>query len=335
MKHVWVYILLFVCFWGSVLCFAFLSRTVPQTLTLPTNQPATSSETATPTPTVVTAPIKLLFVGDMMFDRDIRLRMKQHGYDYILEKMAPFLTSFDVVVGNLEGPITDQQSRSVGSQIGSSSNFIFTFDPAVAPTIKQQGITIVNLGNNHILNFGVAGVTSTKTYLNQAQLPYFGDTSTEPESSQRTFTIKKQNITIGFANYNQFVPDGYQHAVDDIAFLRPQVDVLVLFTHWGNEYVPTANATITEQAHAFIDQGADVVIGTHPHVIQNSELYQGKQIFYSLGNFVFDQYFSPETQQGLAVEMHVNATTKELLFKEHYVRLDKSGQTKLLPSQAQ
>jgi len=276
--------------------------------------------------------IKLLFGGDLMFDRSIRLKMKEYGNEHIFKDLKSLFAEQTVVIANLEGPVTDHPSRSVGSAIGSTNNFIFTFDPSVASTLFDAGIHVVNLGNNHIKNFGVDGVTQTKQFLQKKNVQYFGDTGTELSTNERTVRMERNGITIGLVNYNQFTMDGMEHARSDLAAIRPTVDLVILYTHWGNEYVPKANEVIQTQAHRFIDAGADLIIGSHPHVIQNVEEYKGKRIYYSLGNLVFDQYFSPETQKGMLVGVSINPETKQLTFKEYTVQLKPNGQTLLLSS---
>lgn len=271
--------------------------------------------------------IKLLFGGDLMFDRNIRLKMKAFGNDHILKELDTLFHEQSIVIANLEGPITDNPSRSVGSAIGSTSNYIFTFDPSITKTLFDANIHLVNLGNNHIENFGKDGVKQTKTYLEDQKIGFFGDTGNEQSSNDRTYRIERSGISLGFVNYNQFTTDGLEHALSDIRAVRPTVDLLFVYTHWGNEYVPKANEVIQKQAHSFIDEGADVIIGSHPHVIQNVEEYKGKKIYYSLGNFVFDQYFSSETQKGLLVGITINPLTKAMNFTEYTVQLKTNGQT--------
>jgi len=255
--------------------------------------------------------------------------MSQYGNEHVLRELVPLFRQYNFVIINLEGPITSNPSRSVGSTPGSPANFIFTFDPSVAKTLFDAGVSLVNLGNNHIRNFGEDGVQQTKQYLSEANIRFFGDTGSESESKDRVLLLEREGVRIGLTNYNQFTTDGLEHALADIAFVRPNVDLLIIYTHWGNEYVPAANAVIESQAHRFIDAGADLVVGSHPHVIQNTEEYRGKRIYYSLGNFIFDQYFSPETQQGLLVGVEVDPQTKEMRFTEYKVRLQPNGQTVL------
>ena len=93
----------------------------------------------------------------MMFDRHIREAVGKYGksdYNYIFEPIKDLLPQYDLVVGNLEGPITDKKSTSINTKIGESKNFIFTFDPVVAKVLAENNIRLVNLGNNHTLNQG-------------------------------------------------------------------------------------------------------------------------------------------------------------------------------------
>jgi len=93
----------------------------------------------------------------------------------------------------------------------------------------------------------------------------------------------------------------------EIAAAKKDGDIVIVYPHWGDEYQHKHDARQSELAHAFIDAGADAVIGSHPHVIEGAEIYEGKPIFYSLGNLVFDQYFSDDTQQGLALRLNVDS----------------------------
>ena len=118
---------------------------------------------------------QLLFVGDLMFDRGIRyFANKNGGNEFIFDKIRPILANNDLVITNLEGPITDRKSISSETKPGSTNNYFFTFDPSVAETLYRENIKLVNLGNNHILNFGWPGLNSTKKYLDKAGVNYFG-----------------------------------------------------------------------------------------------------------------------------------------------------------------
>lgn len=280
-----------------------------------------------PSPIVEGKPIHLLFAGDMMFDRSIRQNIDKKGASYILEPMHAFLQSYDLVIANLEGPITSNISRSVESTPGAPENYLFTFDTQVAKILKQENISVVNLGNNHIGNFGKAGVQETKMILDTAGVGYFGNTG--DEDVKRAVVLTVRGTRIGLVNYNQFIRNGMDATLEDLEKIRKVSDVVVVYTHWGTEYESTASGKIISQAHAFIDHGAGLVIGSHPHVIQQEEVYKGKKIFYSLGNFIFDQYLEPETQKGLLVDVTIAPKTFELETKNIPIQLRKNGQTSL------
>ena len=117
----------------------------------------------------------VLFAGDMMFDRTIRTTTDEKGGDYIFSCIGPILRDADFVVANLEGPITSTSSVSVGSIVGGKNNYTFTFPVLTARLLYEHNIRIVNIGNNHILNFGTWGLEETKRYLDAAGVGYFGD----------------------------------------------------------------------------------------------------------------------------------------------------------------
>ncbi|HBB36549.1 MAG: hypothetical protein UX02_C0002G0046 [Candidatus Moranbacteria bacterium GW2011_GWC1_45_18] len=267
-------------------------------------------------------PVKILFVGDIMFDRYIREAVEKYGkgnYNYVLEPVKDKLAEYDLVVGNLEGPITDNQSVSVGTAMEEKNNFQFTFDPAVAKVLFENNIKLVNLGNNHILNQGEEGLEQTKKYLDEAGVEYFGDTG--------HLETKFPSGEISFVSYNYSVPDSAEAAVEEIKSAKEKSDIVIISPHWGTEYkTGDPGNAVRALAHRFIDAGADAVIGTHPHVVQNSEEYKGKKIYYSLGNFVFDQYFQKETMEGLGVEMSISSD-RSMEFGELKSEMTKRGQT--------
>ncbi len=270
--------------------------------------------------------VRLLFVGDMMFDRWIRETSARKNTEFIFSGVEELLSGKDLVVGNLEGPITDQASVSVGSEIGSRENYVFTFPPETAEMLREKNIRLVNLGNNHILNFGEKGLEGTKKYLIEAGVNFFGNAG-ENREVKRFWIENIGGIRIGFLNYNQFAKNPEDDISDDLAAMKEiKPDFTVVYTHWGTEYAPTPDEKEKKLAHEFIDQGADFVIGSHPHVVQEKEEYKGKMIYYSLGNFIFDQYFRPDTQKGEAVEVELEEN-KIPVFYEHEVDMRSDGRT--------
>lgn len=303
-------------------CQKVRTQSVPLS-SLPYPSPTFFSQEVQKVPTV-----KILFGGDMMFDRTIRAIMRKQGRSYIFSPIHSFLNNYDAVVANLEGPVTQNASKSEGSVVGSANNYIFTFDPEIASLLYDENIRIVNIGNNHIGNFGKDGIKQTQTFLESRQVLYFGNTGEEQKNRYIVKDIK--GVRVGFVNYNQFVTNGFEDALRDIEEVLKRSDVVIMYTHWGNEYVENASGVVVNQAHQFIDAGVDLVIGSHPHVVQQKEVYKGKTIYYSLGNFVFDQYFQKEVRQGLLVEINITKDSKNIETKEFPITLQTNGQTLLL-----
>lgn len=248
--------------------------------------------------------LTVLFGGDMMFDRSIREAGERHGADHLLDCLDPLVAAADMAVANLEGPITSHGSLSVGSTVGSARNYTFTFPLATAPLLAEHGIRFVSLGNNHIMNFGADGVRSTLHALDAAGVFSFGDPLEE-----RVARFEKKDIRISLVSYNQFAPQGSAHAASttraQITAERSAGRLPVVFAHWGDEYAP-ANDFQQRLAHAFVDAGAVLIVGAHPHVVQESEEYAGAPIYYSLGNLVFDQYWQESVQRGLTILVTFN-----------------------------
>lgn len=269
------------------------------------------------------APLRLLFVGDMMFDRSIRTVGDARGYDFLFSCIEGYLKGFDAVIGNLEGPITYASSKSSGTKPGQEGNTTFTFSPAIVPALAAHRFAFVDLGNNHIADFGKEGVESTVQALSDGGIASFDAWGKETFA---TSTIK--GVRIALVGFDQFLGDDPQKAIDAVASLRSSNDFVAVFAHWGDEYVPETEAQ-KALAHAFIDAGADLVVGSHPHVAQATEIYKGKPIYYSLGNFIFDQYWQESVRRGEGVETTIAggvATSSVVSFF-----LEKDGRTCLTP----
>lgn len=268
--------------------------------------------------------IKILFVGDLMFDRYIREVSQKKGNDFIFEKLKSFLAEKDLVVANLEGPITDKKSISIGTIPGEKNHLVFTFDPSLASTLNLENIKLVNIGNNHILNFGESGLVQTKNNLGSAGVDFFGYAG----QNDNNILVKNINgLKIGFVNYNQFAAGSLEKTTEDIGKMKTQADIIIVYAHWGTEYQAGVGEKIKTIAHQFVDGGADMVIGSHPHVVEPTEIYRTKKIYYSLGNFIFDQYFSDQTKRGLAAEIRINTKDRSISFNDINLFLETNGQT--------
>jgi len=244
--------------------------------------------------------VEIIFGGDIMLDRSIRLAMEREGEDHVFSCIKDLLLSVDLVVANLEGPITSYPSKSTTSKVGEPDNFTFTFATSTAALLARHNISLLNLGNNHIFNFGREGLAQTKQWLDGAGVKYFGDPDL-PED-ERVERLTKNRVKLSFVNWSDWTSDKTDHTVAQVRKEKEAGRIVVVYTHWGEEYVP-ATSRMKQLAHSFIDAGAEVVIGSHPHIVQEHEVYAGKHIYYSLGNFLFDQYWNKEVRRGLLLKI--------------------------------
>lgn len=266
---------------------------------------------------------KILFVGDLMFDRTIRTIAEKGGYDQIFSCVSDYVKDFDTVVGNLEGPITKYPSRSAGTIPGEEGNTSFTFDAQVAHALAKFNFKVLSLANNHILDFGKEGLSMTKDSLTEAGISYFGAPSGD-------ISIVKElgGKKIAFVAFNQFAgQNDPQKTIDAIRDTQGSTDFVVVYAHWGEEYTEPTEY-VKSLAHRFIDSGADFIVGSHPHIIQDHEIYKGKHIYYSLGNFIFDQYWNTEVRTGLGLELSLRGD--DVLVIEQTFDIQRSGKTCLV-----
>lgn len=252
----------------------------------------------------------LLFVGDMMFDREVRNRMARsseslYPFDGIVGGEERFMRGQDIVIGNLEGPISSEHLPPVKEND-------FAFDPAVAELLKRVGFTAVSQANNHALDQGREAASSSRVILASSDIIAIGDHVRDTaEDSLRVFDVRGRKAAILAFNVTDNPLDRDQ-AKEAIGGAKKVSDAVVVFMHWGNEYQATPSSAQSELAHWLIDQGADAVIGAHPHWMQSVESYRGRPIAYSLGNFIFDQDWSVETRYGLAIGLVLESESSAL-----------------------
>jgi gamma-polyglutamate biosynthesis protein CapA len=264
--------------------------------------------------------IKLLFIGDIMMTRSVEEKIKDLNKKFIFPflNILNYLKTFDYVISNLEGPISDK-----GIKIG--NKYSFRMKPEVAEALSKANIKIVNLANNHIFDYGKIAFEDTLKNLEKNNINYFGN-SYEP------LIIEKEGIKIGFLGFSDFlkylevkenkigIAVANNNLSEIIKKAKEKVDILIVSFHWGEEYQELANERQRKLAKIAIDSGADLVIGHHPHVIQDIEKYKDKFIFYSLGNFIFDQNFSKETMIGGGVEVYIRSKKIEnIYFRKFYL----------------
>lgn len=254
-------------------------------------------------------PIELVFVGDIMLDRDVWSKMERFGADYPFRKLEDLLAGADLVIGNLEGPVTERGSHAVPY-----GNLLFKFDPSVVDPLREAGIDAVSVANNHTLNQGREGLIETREHLQAGDIASFGDP--KMVSVDNVWITSVGEWQLAFVGWNQIeIPDNGQGQLLDIVRTLEadlEIDAIIVLPHWGAEYRPQTDSQ-TNDAHALIDAGVDLIIGAHPHVVQGIEIYQDRFVAYSLGNFFFDQYWSTATQEGLVIRYRLSEAADEVI----------------------
>ena len=250
-------------------------------------------------------PKTIVFVGDMMLDRGVEYLIKKNDVFYPWEKISPFLNNFDLVFGNLEGPIVKETKKF------SDESLMFCFKEETIKGLVSANFSVLSLANNHTLNMREEGLKETRELLKENKIGFVGD----PLACTQDFILEKDDLVfLAFDRTLRGCED--KEVINTIGSVRKQNPdkFLILSLHWGAEYKLTSNAPLQQElAHQIIDAGADLIIGGHPHVVQEIEEYNNKLIFYSLGNFIFDQYFSTSTQQSLAIGLEIYPD--ELIYK--------------------
>lgn len=219
-------------------------------------------------------------MGDLGLGRFITATARaKNDFNWSFSGISPWLLSHDFNLANLESPIVDP------CPTGKTGTFTFCGDKKFIPELEKYQF-VLNLNNNHILNYGISGLNQTQDLL--VNIPHFYD----------NFLIKDINgISFGFLGFD-FITYANQDKSEVLAKIKKydsSVDYLIVAIHWGNEYLPKPEQWRIDLAHQMVDAGADIIHGHHPHVWQGQEIYKDKPIFYSFGNFIFDQNWSYET----------------------------------------
>lgn len=235
--------------------------------------------------------VTMIATGDVIPARSVNYKMATgHGFRWPFEKTADVLRSADLTVINLETPLLTNCPTTV-------EGMLFCGDARVAEGLTFSGIDVATLGNNHVGNHFLEGVMETKKILNDNGIIPIAEGAGYKEVKGTRFAFLSYN-DIGAAEPG--VPWAEENKIKaDIVEARKNADVVIVSYHWGTEYVTEPTDRQKSLAHFTIDNGADVVLGNHPHWIQPIELYKDKFIIYAHGNFVFDQEWSEETKLGV------------------------------------
>lgn len=254
----------------------------------------------------------LLAVGDIMLSRHVGFQIgKSNDPALPFAKLVSLLAAADITSGNLECPLSD-------SQIPIREGLVFRCLTKYVPGLLAAGFDVLSTANNHSFDQGIDKLNFTVDYLRSQNILPFGTGKNFAEAHAGSI-IERNHINFGFLAYSYSAfNDGkrsahpqiattadYKQLHNDIQNLRSQgADIVVVNMHEGAEYQRKPNQNQIAFAHAAIDAGADIVIGHHPHWIQTIEIYNQRPIFYSLGNFVFDQMWSIDTREGLVVKLN-------------------------------
>jgi poly-gamma-glutamate synthesis protein (capsule biosynthesis protein) len=261
----------------------------------PVGQSLSQKSQYAPTKTAVpqnSQEITLIATGDIMLGRTVTRTALDEKTDsrYPFLHVASVLQNADIVFSNLENPVVNNCPRT-------NEGFKFCAPKDMLEGLTYAGIDIVNLANNHTRNYGSKGMEETKQFLNEKNIQYVGDGNAVVKEIQKT--------RLGFLGFDFVTKSPSSSDWELVKKIDKDVDILVIGVHWGTEYHATANKNQQNWARMFVENGADVVFGHHPHWVQNDEEVEGVPVFYSLGNFVFDQMWSEETKKGLAVRLTI------------------------------
>jgi len=233
----------------------------------------------------------LTAVGDCTLGRDDKfsfegslpyvLKKNNYDYSYIFKNVSHIFKDDDITIANLEGTFTNSNSKA-------EKQFTFKAPPEYAKILTAGSIEGVNLSNNHIRDYLDEGFKDTIAALESEGINYFGEGN--------VWIKEIKGIKFGFLGYKGFYDSKelLEKVKNDIKTLKAQNCVVVINFHWGEERPYEHNSVQRRIAHHAIDNGADLIIGHHPHVIQGIEQYKNKLIFYSLGNFAFGGNKNPK-----------------------------------------
>lgn len=263
--------------------------------------------------------LRFMAVGDIMLGRGVGARLnKAGGFNKAFEDVAPLLNKGDVVFANLESPLTASTHS-----LDPKGKIVLKAKPEAVSAITMAGFNLISLANNHMMDYYEKGLYDTMSILDENGILHAGGGSNINEA-RRPAIMEVNGIKVGLLAYTDMAeltfagkpylsyaakdeksglaPRKYELALEDVKKLREQVDLVAVSLHWGIEDSFKITADQVEFAHNLIDNGADIILGHHPHQFQGMEIYKGKPIMYSMGNFIFDQN-DPENQEGFIIDM--------------------------------
>jgi poly-gamma-glutamate synthesis protein (capsule biosynthesis protein) len=255
--------------------------------------------------------ITIFATGDIMPSGRVLPFVKKHGYFYPYAETSEIFLSGDMVIGNLETPLAEKGMRF------ENKKYTFKAPLESAKALKKAGFTHLSLANNHMMDYGTQGLTSTLETLNNEGIEYAGAGTNLPRARKVSYVTIKDN-KIAFLSYSNTFPTdfyatrdkagtapGYKsYIIKDIKRAKANADLIIVAFHWGAELMQQPKDYQKALARLAIDSGAHIILGHHPHVLQGIEYYGSGIIFYSLGNFSFGSY-SKSTKESIIAKITV------------------------------
>ncbi len=282
--------------------------------------------------------ITFLAVGDLNLAGWLVPIINEKGGGYPFRHLKSVLNSGDIVCANLEAPFVEKGSPA-------EKAFVFKVPPAFVTSLQAGNINLVALANNHIVDYGVEGIRSTKNALQSAGIKYAGAGETLAEA-YRPALIEINGNRIAFFSYSMTLPKTFfatdstggtaypeiKIMTDSITIYAQRKWFVIVAFHWGKELQEIPDQYQVRMAHKVIDAGGSMVIGHHPHILQGVEVYRGKPVFYSLGNFIFASYseharrsmivkavITPEDLKSVEL-VPINVYNKEVVFSPRLLK---------------
>ena len=268
--------------------------------------------------------IQITAVGDMILACGVENLINRKGHDYILKMVKPHINGNNIVIGNLECPI---------SNIGLSNvnRGLVVARPNTLDVLTDVGFNAVSLANNHMMDFGISGLQDTIIELKNRNIDYAGAGLDEQSKKQPGKIAEYDNVTLlsyyGKSKKNHGGTNGAEinRVLADIQKAKNENHLIIVMIHWGiyNRKLPQKYQV--DFAHQMIDSGANLVLGSGPHVLQPVELYNGGVIAYSLGNFLFDHHTinnppNPDTQLSMMLKItFAKNTVKNVTIQPIYI----------------
>ncbi|GAA0864350.1 CapA family protein [Paraclostridium tenue] len=227
-------------------------------------------------------------------------------YSYFLKNVSDIFSKDDLTVLNLEGPLTTSDNAKI-------KKFAFKGNPSYVNILKSGDVEAVSIANNHSEDYNEEGMRQTKFILDENNIKYFG-------LGEKSI-INVKGIKVGLLGYNGW-PENYNKEFldsmkNDIKNMKKDADIVLPYFHWGTERKYYPDKEQIDFAHFAIDNGADAVLGSHPHVMQGIEKYKGKYIAYSLSNFCFGGNKNPKDKDTFIYQQTFNFEDNKLVSIEN------------------